>query len=60
MERCEESTFFQTRNVGDSRSIATKNICPGEIDCGHIPKKQSASICRQVCCVKHQSDNLFE
>ena len=55
IERSEESTFFQSKVVGDS-----KNFCPGEIYCRQLPEKQSASICRQVCWVKLQSDNRFE
>ena len=39
MERCEEFTFFQTKIVGDSRSIATKNICPGENSCRQLQEK---------------------
>ena len=48
MERSKQSTFIQTKVVGDSRSIATKNVSLGETYCGQLPEKQSAPICRQV------------
>ena len=35
--------FFQTKVVGDSRSIATENFCPGETFCGQLPEKHSTN-----------------
>ena len=47
MERSNDITFFLTKVVGDSRSIATENFCPAETIRGQLPENQSASICRQ-------------
>ena len=48
IERSKEFTFFQTKVVGDSRSIATEAFCIDETIRRQLPEKQSASICRQI------------
>ena len=45
MERSNEITFFQTKVVGEPRSIATENFCPAGTFRGQLPETQSASIC---------------
>ena len=37
MKRSKEITFFQTEVVGESLSIATENLCPGQTYCGQLP-----------------------
>ena len=39
MKRSKEITFFLTEVVGESLSIATENLCPGETYCGQLPEK---------------------
>ena len=48
MEPSNEITFFLSKVVGDSPSIATENFCPAETIRGQLPEKQSASICHQT------------
>ena len=38
MERNKEIAFFQTKVVGDSRSIATKNFVPGKLFAANYQK----------------------
>ena len=51
---------FSNEIVEDPHSIATKTSCPGKSFCQKLPEKHSASICRQVCWMKHQSGNFLE